>query len=103
MNFTIIIRPEAETDLAESYRWYEERNPGLGLEFVRCVDVAFDTILENPNLYQRVYKNIRRALPRRFPYEIFYVIEDNKIIVLAVLHAKRDPELFKERANQEND
>lgn len=100
MNFKIIIRPEAETDLTETYRWYEEKCPDLGLDFLNCVDAAFDTILENPKLYQQVYKNIRRALPRRFPYEIFYIIKNNKIIVLGVLHAKRDPELLKERVNQ---
>ena len=102
MSCIIIIRPEAETDLGESFLWYQEQNPGLGLEFLRCVDVIFDTIKENPKIYRKVYKNIRRALTRRFPYEIFYIVEGNKTIVLAVLHAKRDPELLKERASQEN-
>jgi plasmid stabilization system protein ParE len=103
MNCQLIIRPEAENDLEESFLWYQEQSPGLGFEFLRCIDAAFETIMEYPDLYQKVYKDVRRALPRRFPYEIFYIIEGNKIVVLAVLHAKRDPELFKERASQEND
>jgi plasmid stabilization system protein ParE len=103
MNRNIIIRPDAEIDLEESFQWYQEQSPGLGLEFLRCVDAAFDMIIENPRLYQNVYKNIRRTLTRRFPYEIFYIIEEDKIIVLAVLHAKRDPELLVERASQEDE
>ena len=99
MKYKIIIRPEAEDDLEEAFQWYEEQNPGLGLEYLLCIDAAFDIIIiRNPKLYQKVYKNIRRALPRRFPYGIFYIIEDDKIIVLAVLHAKRDPRLLKKRS-----
>ncbi|MGD2089076.1 MAG: type II toxin-antitoxin system RelE/ParE family toxin [Candidatus Aminicenantes bacterium] len=97
MKYKIIIRPEAEDDLEEAFQWYEEQSPGLGLDFLRCIDAAFDIITGNPELYQKVYKNISRALPRRFPYGIFYIIEDDKVFVLAVLHAKRDPKLLKER------
>jgi toxin ParE1/3/4 len=97
MNRNIIIRPEAENDLFEAFHWYEERNPGLGVEFLECIESTFDLIKENPGLYQTVYKNIRRALPKRFPYEIFYIIDGNKLVVLAILHAKRNPELLKER------
>jgi len=49
--------------LTEAFHWYEEQSPGLGLEFLRCIDAAFDIITGNPELYQRVYKNIRRACP----------------------------------------
>jgi plasmid stabilization system protein ParE len=68
MRYKIIIRPEAEDDLEEAFQWYGEQSPGLGLDFLRCIDAAFDIIIENPELYQKVYKNIRRAFPRRFTY-----------------------------------
>lgn len=97
MKYKIILRPEAENDLKEAFQWYEEQKPGLGLDFLLCIDASFDIIMGNPELYQKVYKNIRRALPRRFPYGIFYIIEKNKVIVLAVLHVKRDPALLKKR------
>lgn len=97
MNYEIIIRPEAESDLTEAFHWYEEQSPGLGLEFLRCVDAAFDIIQRNPLLYQKIYKDIRRSLTHRFPYGVFYIIDENRIIILAVFHAKRDPELLKER------
>jgi hypothetical protein len=34
----VIFRPAAEAELQEAYEWYEEREPGLGVEFIRCVD-----------------------------------------------------------------
>ena len=44
----LIVRPEAETELAEAFRWYEERVPGLGAEFLLCVDAAMQAIQRNP-------------------------------------------------------
>lgn len=103
MTFEIIVWPEAENDLAEAFNWYEEQNSGLGLEFMRCVDAAFDTIIVNPELYGKVYKNIRRALINRFPYGVFYLIDERKVIILAVFHARRDPVLLKERKHGYSD
>lgn len=100
MKYRIIIRPEAETDLSGAFHWYEEQNAGLGLEFFRCVEAAFDTIIRNPELYRKVYKDIRRALTSRFPYGVFYLIDENKVIIIAVFHAKRNPELLKEREHE---
>jgi plasmid stabilization system protein ParE len=33
MSRRLIVRPEAEADLAEIVRWYEEKQPGLGWQF----------------------------------------------------------------------
>jgi plasmid stabilization system protein ParE len=99
VSYKIIIRPEAEADLAGSFRWYQAQVPGLGIEFLSCIDDAFDLIIEDPRIYQKIYKNVRRCLPHRFPYEIFYIIEGDNIIVLGVLHAKRNPTVVKKRKN----
>ena len=45
------IRPEAETELAEAFDWYEARAPGLGFEFIRSVDSIFNSITRNPLAY----------------------------------------------------
>jgi len=38
----LIIRPEAEEDLSESYGWYERQRPGLGDEFLLRVEAALE-------------------------------------------------------------
>ena len=98
MTSEIMIRPEAETDMGEAFDWYEERIRGLGSDFLLNVDAAFHAIPRNPRQFPVVHKNIRRALTRRFPYQIFFVTEEKSIVVLAVFHVKRSPMRWKARA-----
>jgi len=95
MKYDLIIRLEAEEDIRGAYGWYEDRVPGLGREFLRCVDVAIAQISRTPVTYPFIYQDVRRNLTRRFPFGVFYVVVGHKIIVLAVLHARRDPSLWK--------
>lgn len=97
MKYNIIIRPEAEQDIQGAFGWYEERIVGLGREFLRCIDVSFAQINRSPSSYPIVYIDIRRILTRRFPFGVFYIIVNQKIIVLAVLHARRDPSVWQKR------
>lgn len=97
MSYRLILRPEAELDITEAYEWYEERNQGLGSEFVRAVDACLSAIGRNPQAYAVVHEEVRRALLRRFPYGIFYLVEGESIIVLACFHAKRKPKDWQSR------
>jgi plasmid stabilization system protein ParE len=98
MSREIILRPEAETELAEAFEWYEERVPGLGSEFLLAVDAVFRCIIRNPQMYPVIHKAMRRALVRRFPYQVLFVIETNRVVVLAVFHVKRNPKRWQERS-----
>jgi plasmid stabilization system protein ParE len=97
MNYKLIIRPAAELELSGAFDWYEERLSGLGAEFLLSVDAVFNSIARNPQQYPIIHRTIRRALTRRFPYEVFYIIEDTKIVIVAVFHAKRNPMRWKDR------
>lgn len=93
-----IVRSPAEADLAEAFEWYEQRSRGLGLEFLRAVDVTFATIARTPQRFPRVHQEIRRARLRRFPYGVFFLEQAGTISVLAVMHAHRDPRRWLSRA-----
>jgi toxin ParE1/3/4 len=97
MKKALIIRPDAERDLAEAYSWYEAQVPGLGSDFLLSIDAALSSIQRTPEMYPIVYKNVRRALVRRFPYGMFYVVEEVRIVVLGILHARRDPKTWQDR------
>ncbi len=88
----LIIRPEAEMEMAEAFAWYEARVPGLGSEFLLTVDAIMNAILRNPQQYPVVHKNLRRAITRRFPYQVIFIVEEKQIVVIAVFHAKRNPD-----------
>ena len=47
----VIFTPEAADDVAEAYAWYEEREPGLGEDFLRCVEACLLLVLRNPRLF----------------------------------------------------
>jgi len=97
MSRKLIIRPEAEADLTEAFEWYETRVPGLGLEFIRTVDSLFNSIVRNPQAYPVVYKTARRALTRKFPYQVFFVVDSDRVVIVGVFHAKRSPQRWQER------
>jgi len=81
----------------EAYQYYEDKAEGLGMEFLRAVDACFSAMERHPRMYQVVHKEVRRALLRRFPYGIFYLIEDTKLVVIACFHANRNPKHWQRR------
>ena len=93
----LVVRPAAEGDIAEAFRWYEERSPGLGEAFTSAVEAALREIERHPELHPRVRGAARRALLRRFPYAVFYVVRPDIIEVLACFHVRRDPRRWIER------
>jgi hypothetical protein len=68
----MIIRPEAEADLVSARNWYERQHEGLGAAFLLCVEEVLEHIGRTPEMYTAVYRDVRRALTRRFPYAVNY-------------------------------
>ena len=90
MKWRLVIRPRAETDLREARTWYESQRAGLGAEFLAEIDATIQVLIRDPRLHPVYYHGFRRVLARRFPYKLFYRLEDDQIIVFRVLHVRRD-------------
>lgn len=97
MKYRLLIRPDAELDIQAAFEWYETHASGLGSEFVRAVDVCLSGLGRNPLAYPLVYRQVRRAMLRRFPYNILYVLDQQNIAVVACYHSKRDPKSWQNR------
>lgn len=67
------------------------------MEFVRAVDARLHFIRRNPWVCAPIHKDVRRVLLRRFPYGLYYLVEDEWVVVLACFHAKRNPALLRSR------
>jgi toxin ParE1/3/4 len=80
MKSTLRLRPEAEADLQEAYRWYEGQRSGLGDDLLLCVEAALQVLQDNPNQFPEVYKEVRRLVLRRFPYSIFYLSRSESVV-----------------------
>lgn len=93
----LIIAPEAEQDITEAYAWYEGRRPGLGEEFLSCVDASIEAIRRTPEMHAVAHENYRRGLVRRFPYAVFYEHAQGTVTVYGVFHTSRDPAKWRQR------
>jgi len=83
--------PEADAELREALARYESIRPELGQRFAEAVVDTVDRIAEDPLHYAVVEKARRRAGVRRFPYGLFFLVEDSRIVVIACFHGKRNP------------
>jgi plasmid stabilization system protein ParE len=99
MKYRVLIRPEAEIDLKYAFSWYEDKRPGLGHDFLLQIEAGLRYIERNPESNPPEYKGARKYLVKKFPYKIIYLAEEAGIVILAVIHGKRNPELIKNRMN----
>jgi len=93
----LILLPEAVQDITDAYAWYENQQPGLGEEFLRCVEACLLAMKRNPDMYAVIHETYRRALVRRFPYAIFYEHHKSTITVYSVFHSSQDPRKWRNR------
>jgi len=91
MTYSLVISSPADADLAQAANWYELQRKGLGDDFLMCVEAALRLIELLPMKHSIAFKNIRRAIVRRFPYAIYYIIEAKKIFIIAIHHHRRHP------------
>lgn len=91
MTYGIKLRPELLDDVAEAYRWYEERATGLGDEFLRSYYAGLARIQRHPTASRKAHLEFRCHLLRRFPYYLYYRIEHETVIVVLLFHRARNP------------
>lgn len=100
MSLPIVFRRQARYEFDDAVVWYEERKSGLGIAFLVAVQRVLDQISANLFRYAIVLDDVREGLVRRFPYAVYFRVEDLRIVILAVFHASRDPEAWKSRAKE---
>lgn len=82
----------AKDDVELAFAWYERQRRGLGFEFLDCVEIAVKSIIENSEMYKIHYLNFKSCVVRRFPFSVFYTVEENEIVVHSVFDNRQDPE-----------
>jgi len=97
MNLPLVFHPDVHPEVEEAYRWYEEQRPGLGDDFLTAIEEVFERIGRTPEIHPTIYRDVRRSLPRRFPYGVFYRVRPDRVEVIAVYHSRRDPSGWRNR------
>jgi plasmid stabilization system protein ParE len=93
----ILFTQDARSDVIAAQDWYEEQSPGLGARFTDELDLTVQRIADNALQFPVVFRDVRRALVRRFPYSLLFRIETDAVIVIAFFHASRDPQTWQGR------
>lgn len=103
MTWQIDLRPMALADLNDAAAWYEEKSVGLGRELVREVSVAISSLAVSPLVPRLRHRTtgIRWIFPRRFPYRIIYRVENDRVVIFAILHAARGDQTWRMRRGDE--
>jgi toxin ParE1/3/4 len=90
----------ASEEWAAATRWYEERRPGLGGEFHDAIVAAIALIETHPEIGALRHDALptREFTLARFPYKIVYRIRAEDLYVVAVAHAKQQPDYWRQRS-----
>jgi plasmid stabilization system protein ParE len=101
MSFVVRKLPAAERDALEAAIWYEERQPGLGDDFLNEVDRTVQMLGESALLHRIRFADVRRAPIYRFKfYGVYYTVRDEEVWILAIFHGRRHPRQLQERRRQ---
>lgn len=75
IEYRLVSEPSVDLDVEAAFEWYENEQPGLGMEFLDELRAIYNRIADGPLKYQDLRGGIRRALLRRFPYAVYFAIQ----------------------------
>ncbi len=86
-----LIHPAAEADAESARAWYEDESPTAAARFMAEFNRVADSIFEHPDRWPQAEPGTRRALLRKFPFAIYYIVDPDMVMILSVAHHKRRP------------
>jgi plasmid stabilization system protein ParE len=98
MILPLVVRQEAEREFDDAISWYhEEASAEWSHRFMSAVYVAFDEIQAHPERFNFHRLGTRHYKLKQFPYDIHYLVEADRIVVIAVFHRRRDDAGLRDR------
>ncbi|WP_088257820.1 type II toxin-antitoxin system RelE/ParE family toxin [Fimbriiglobus ruber] len=98
MSLPVILRSAADADIQAAYDEFEQAQAGLGNRFVARVREMLERIEAMPDMYGKVWQDVRAARLRKFRQVVYYVVFADRVEVLAVLHGSQDASVWQSRA-----
>ena len=81
----------SKIDVSIAFNGYEKQKNGLGYDFLISIEDSIEKIIRNPKLYPVSHSNFHRCIIRRFPFSIYYSIEEEFIIIHSVFNNRLHP------------
>jgi plasmid stabilization system protein ParE len=89
---------EARLEADEAAKFYQHKQPGLEQRFLDIMEDALRRIQRRPRLYPKIDDEIHKCKLPRFPYGVIYRVKSDAVEILAIMHLKREPRYWKQRA-----
>jgi len=99
----VVIRPEAETDLAVAVNYCARGGEFAARRFIQRVEARIDFLSANPEGAPIVHSIFRRLLLHPYPFGMFYHIAGDRVFVIAVLDLRQNPDSISERLDSDRD
>lgn len=93
----LAFHPEALLEFEEAIRFYKQRGRSLGQRFARAIQTTIGKIIATPDRWRVLEEDVRRCLVRVFPYALLYTIEEDHILIVAIMHGRRRPGYWRHR------
>ena len=87
----VVRHPEAPRELEQAALWYEDRWPGLGMDFLEEYRATLRRIIAEPGRWRIIRGENRKLNFKRFPYAIVYSVHGETLYIKAVMHLHRRP------------
>lgn len=97
MSLPVTFHRAASAEFIDASAWYETKRVGLALEYITEIDRCVSLASKHPLQFAVVREDIRRVVANHFPYSVYFRVEINRIVVLAVFHGSRDPAIWQSR------
>jgi hypothetical protein len=93
----IRVNSSAKKDLIDGYSFYERQETTIGSYFLDSLYSDIDSLVISVGVHQIIFNKYYRMLSKRFPFAIYYTIQDDTINVEAILDCRRKPAWIREK------
>jgi toxin ParE1/3/4 len=95
-----VFHPDALAEYADAVKYYVNQNSNIAQAFINSIENAVYRIRESSTLYPEIDEDVRRCMVKKFPYAVLYTIEEDYLLILAVMHCSREPNYWKDRQSR---
>jgi plasmid stabilization system protein ParE len=97
MTYRVELLPDAMLDIEETFLWYQAVSPQLSDNFRSKLETALQEIQLHPLAFHSLSRKVRCRKLKRFPYLVIFSVQKDVISVVAVIHERRNPRLWRQK------